>query len=246
LQQEAGRQDDRRAKQRQDDLVTGHSADKVTIAVNDEVKVSGLMIMPPGARACYVMAHGAGGGMKHPFMEAMAAGFSARGIASLRYQFSYMALGGRRPDPPALAQATVRAAVDKALERAPGMPLFAGGKSFGGRMTSQAQAEVPLPGVKGLVFLGFPLHPAGKPSVQRGQHLFGVQVPMLFLQGTRDQLADLDLLKPLVKRLGQGAVLNVFHDADHSFHVPVRSGVNDAEIRDQIADSIAAWVGENC
>ena len=113
-------------------------------------------------------------------------------------------------------------------------------------MTSQAQAEVPLPGVKGLVFLGFPLHPAGKPSVQRGQHLFGVQVPMLFLQGTRDQLADLDLLKPLVKRLGQGAVLNVFHDADHSFHVPVRSGVNDAEIRDQIADSIAAWVGENC
>jgi predicted alpha/beta-hydrolase family hydrolase len=218
----------------------------VTIAVNDEVKVSGLVTMPPGARACYVMAHGAGAGMTHPFMEAMAAGLSARGIASLRYQFPYMELGGRRPDPPALAQATVRGAVDKARERAPGMPLFAGGKSFGGRMTSQAQAEVPLPGVKGLVFLGFPLHPAGKPSAQRGQHLFGVQVPMLFLQGTRDQLANLDLLKPLVKRLGQGAVLNVFPDADHSFHVPVRSGLNDAEVRDQIADSIAAWVGENC
>jgi hypothetical protein len=164
----------------------------------------------------------------------------------LRYQFPYMERGGRRPDPPALAQATVRSAVAKALERAPGVPLIAGGKSFGGRMTSQAQADSPLPGVKGLVFLGFPLHPAGKPSDQRGQHLSGVQVPMLFLQGSRDQLADLGLLRPLVKRLGQGAVLKVFPDADHSFHVPARSGVSDAEIRDQVAGSIAAWVTENC
>jgi hypothetical protein len=220
--------------------------DKVTIAVDEGMKVSGLMIMPSGARACYVMAHGAGAGMTHSFMEAVAAGLSARGIASLRYQFPYMERGGRRPDPPALAQATVRSAVAKALERAPGVPLIAGGKSFGGRMTSQAQADSPLPGVKGLVFLGFPLHPAGKPSDQRGQHLSGVQVPMLFLQGSRDQLADLGLLRPLVKRLGQGAVLKVFPDADHSFHVPARSGVSDAEIRDQVAGSIAAWVTENC
>jgi uncharacterized protein len=226
--------------------MTRHHPDQVTIAVNDEVDVSGLMVTPPGARACYVMAHGAGAGMTHPFMEAMAAGLSACGIASLRYQFPYMELGGRRPDAPALAQATVRAAVVKAGELGPGVPLIAGGKSFGGRMTSQAQAEAPLPGVRGLVFLGFPLHPAGKPSVQRGQHLFSVQVPMLFLQGSRDQLADLGLLKPLLKRLGDGAVLKVFADADHSFHVPARGGGNDAQIRDRIADSIAAWVKETC
>jgi uncharacterized protein len=223
-----------------------HHADQVTIAVKDEVNVSGLMAAPPGARACYVMAHGAGAGMTHPFMEAMANGLAARGIASLRYQFPYMELGSRRPDAPALAQATVRAAVAKAGELAAGVPLIAGGKSFGGRMTSQAQAEAPLPGVRGLVFLGFPLHPAGKPSEQRGQHLFSVELPMLFLQGSRDQLADLSLLKPLVKRLGQSAVLQVFPDADHSFHVPARSGGNDAEVRDQMADSIAAWVEDIC
>ena len=226
--------------------MTRHHADQVRIAVNDEVNVSGLMVTLPGARACYVMAHGAGAGMTHPFMEAMAGGLAARGIASLRYQFPYMELGGRRPDRPALAQATVRAAVAKASELATGVPLVAGGKSFGGRMTSQAQAEAPLPGVRGLVFLGFPLHPAGKPSDQRGQHLFSVKVPMLFLQGSRDQLADLGLLNPLVKRLGQGAVLKLFPDADHSFHVPARSGGSDAQVRDQIADSIAAWVEETC
>ena len=226
--------------------MTRHEADQVTIAVNDEVTVSGLMVAPAGARACYVMAHGAGAGMAHPFMGAMAAGLAERGIASLRYQFPYMELGGRRPDAPALAQATVRAAVAKAGGLAVRVPLVAGGKSFGGRMTSQAQAEAPLPGVRGLVFLGFPLHPAGKPSDQRGQHLSRVEVPMLFLQGSRDQLADLSLLKPLVKRLGQSAVLQVFPDADHSFHVPARSGGNDAEVRDRIADGIAAWVEETC
>jgi predicted alpha/beta-hydrolase family hydrolase len=226
--------------------MTRHHADQVRIAVNDEVNVSGLMMRVPGARACYVMAHGAGAGMTHPFMEAMAGGLAVRGIASLRYQFPYMELGGRRPDRPALAQATVRAAVAKASELANGVPLFAGGKSFGGRMTSQAQAEAPLVSVRGLVFLGFPLHPAGKPSDQRGQHLFNVKVPMLFLQGSRDQLADLGLLNPLVKRLGQGAVLKLFPEADHSFHVPARSGGSDAQVRDQIADSIAAWVEETC
>jgi len=226
--------------------MTRHEADQVTIAVNDEVTVSGLMVAPAGARACYVMAHGAGAGMAHPFMGAMAAGLAERGIASLRYQFPYMELGGRRPDAPALAQAAVRAAVAKAGGLAVGVPLVAGGKSFGGRMTSQAQAEAPLPGVRGLVFLGFPLHPAGKPSDQRGQHLSRVEVPMLFLQGSRDQLADLSLLKPLVKRLGQSAVLQVFPDADHSFHVPARSGGNDAEVRDRLADGIAAWVEETC
>ncbi|HKG75724.1 MAG TPA: alpha/beta family hydrolase, partial [Aestuariivirgaceae bacterium] len=156
-----------------------------------------------------------------------------------------MELGSRRPDAPALAQATVRAAVAKAGELA-GIALIAGGKSFGGRMTSQAQAEAPLPGVRGLVFLGFPLHPAGKPSEQRGQHLFSVELPMLFLQGSRDQLADPSLLKPLVKRLGQSAVLQVFPDADHSFHVPARSGGNDAQVRGQMADSIAAWAEDIC
>jgi predicted alpha/beta-hydrolase family hydrolase len=226
--------------------MTRHPADQVTIGVTDEVSVSGLMAALPGARACYVMAHGAGAGMTHPFMEAMAGGLAARGIASLRYQFPFMELGSRRPDAPALAQATVRAAVAKAGELAAGVPLIAGGKSFGGRMTSQAQAEAPLPGVRGLVFLGFPLHPAGKPSDGRGQHLFSVELPMLFLQGSRDQLADLSLLKPLVKRLGQSAVLQVFPDADHSFHVPARSGGNDAEIRDRIADGIAAWVEDIC
>src|SRR5215208_528736 len=226
--------------------MTRHHADQVTIAVNDEVTVSGLMVAPAGARACYVMAHGAGAGMAHPFMEAMAAGLAERGIGSLRYQFPYMELGSRRPDAPALAQATVRAAVAKASKLAAGVPLIAGGKSFGGRMTAQAQAEAPLPGVRGLVFLGFPLHPAGKPSEQRGQHLFSVEVPMLFLQGSRDQLADLSLLRPLVMRLGQSAVLQVFPDADHSFHVPARSGGNDAEVRDRIADGIAAWVEETC
>jgi predicted alpha/beta-hydrolase family hydrolase len=223
--------------------VTQHSADKVTIAVNEALDVSGLMVTPAGARACYVMAHGAGAGMTNSFMEAVAVGLSARGIATLRYQFPYMERGGKRPDSPQLAQATVRAAVAKALKLAPRQPLIAGGKSFGGRMTSQAQAEAPLQGVRGLVFLGFPLHPAGKPSDQRGQHLFSVDVPMLFLQGSRDQLADLSLLKPLVNRLGQGAVLKVFPDADHSFHVPARGGVSDIQLRAKVLDSIQEWAG---
>jgi predicted alpha/beta-hydrolase family hydrolase len=215
----------------------------VSIPVDMGTPVSGLLQMPAQARACLVLAHGAGAGMTHPFMAAVATGLAQRGVGTLRYQFPYMERGSRRPDSPALAQATVRAAVAEAARRAPGLPLFAGGKSFGGRMTSQAQAAAPLPGVRGLVFLGFPLHPAGKPAQTRAQHLFDVQVPMLFLQGTRDKLAELDQLQPVCAGLGDRATLRLSADADHSFHVPARSGRTDAEVRGEMLDAVAAWVG---
>jgi hypothetical protein len=204
--------------------------------------VSGLLQAPPQARACTVLAHGAGAGMAHPSMAAVAGGLAERGIASLRYQFPYMEQGGKRPDPPKLAHAAVRAAVAEAQRLLPQLPLIAGGKSFGGRMTSQAQAASPLPGVRGLAFLGFPLHPAGRPSQERGEHLFDVQVPMLFLQGTRDTLAALDQLEPLCATLGKRATLKLFPDADHSFHVPARTGRNDAQVRDGMLDALAAWI----
>jgi uncharacterized protein len=204
--------------------------------------VSGLLQAPQRARACYVLAHGAGAGMTHPFMAAAAAGLAERGIATLRYQFPYMERGSKRPDPPKLAQATVRAAVAAAQASMPGLPLIAGGKSFGGRMTSQAQATAPLPGVRGLAFLGFPLHAAGRPSAERGEHLFAVQVPMLFLQGTRDTLAALDELQPLCKKLGKRATLKLFADADHSFHVPARSGRKDTEVFAELLDVLVDWV----
>ena len=213
----------------------------VTIMVDDARSVSALLLAPPQARACYVMAHGAGAGMAHPFMERVAAELGERGIATLRYQFPYMEQGGKRPDPPKLAQATVRAAVAEAGKLRPALALVAGGKSFGGRMTSQAQAASPLPGVQGLVFLGFPLHPAGRPSDERARHLLDVQVPMLFLQGTRDALADLTLLAPVTQRLGQRASLRLVNDADHSFHVPARSGRKDADVRREMLDALAAW-----
>ena len=213
----------------------------VAIAIDDAVRVSGLLLRPPAARACYIFAHGAGAGMAHAFMAAVASGLAERDIATLRYQFPYMERGARRPDPPALAQATVRAAAAYAATLTPALPGIAGGKSFGGRMTSQAQAASALPGVSGLVFLGFPLHPAGKPSDQRAAHLFDVQIPMLFLQGTRDALAELVLLQPLIKRLGPRASLQLFEEADHSFHVPARTGRKDAEIREEILDAFAAW-----
>lgn len=212
-----------------------------TIALADDVRVSGLLQTPPRARACYVMAHGAGAGMTHRFMTAAAAGLAERGIATLRYQFPYMERGSKRPDPPKLAHAAVRAAVAAALAALPRLPLIAGGKSFGGRMTSQAQAAAPLPGVRGLAFLGFPLHPAGRPSAERGEHLFGVQVPMLFLQGTRDTLAAVDELRPLCEKLGSRVTLKLFADADHSFHVPARSGRKDAEVFDELLDALTAW-----
>ena len=202
----------------------------------------GLLIAPPGASACFVFAHGAGAGMTHPFMAALADGLAERGIATLRYNFPYMEAGSKRPDAPKVAYAAVRAAVAEAAERMPRVPLFAGGKSFGGRMTSQAQAAHPLPGVKGLVFVGFPLHPAGKPSIERAAHLSDVRVPMLFLQGTRDELAALDLLRPVVDRLGGRARLETFEDADHSFHVPARTGRKDAEVRAAMLDTAARWM----
>jgi predicted alpha/beta-hydrolase family hydrolase len=218
------------------------SAEPLTIELDDAQRVSGLLVVPPGARTCYVLAHGAGAGMAHPFMAQVSAGLAERGIATLRYQFLYMERRAKRPDPPALAQAAVRAAVAEAARRLPEFVLVAGGKSFGGRMTSQAQAAAPLPGVRGLAFLGFPLHPAGKPSEERARHLFDVRVPMLFLQGSRDALADLALLRPVVERLGGHASLIVFEDADHFFHVPARSGRRDADVRREMLDALAAWI----
>jgi predicted alpha/beta-hydrolase family hydrolase len=218
------------------------TAQPVTIAVGEAHRVSGLLQTPPAARACYVIAHGAGAGMAHPFMAAIANGLAERGIATLRYQFPYMEQRSKRPDTPKLAQATVRAAVAEASHRIRELPLFAGGKSFGGRMTSQAQAEEPLAAVRGLIFVGFPLHPAGKPSDERAKHLFDVRIPMLFLQGTRDQLADLNLLQPLARRLGARATLKPFEDADHSFHVPARTGRKDPEVMDELADELARWI----
>jgi uncharacterized protein len=221
---------------------TPSATERVGIAVSEGLRVSGLLQAPPRARACYVLAHGAGAGMAHPFMAAVAAELALRGVASLRYQFPYMERGTKRPDPPQLAQATVRAAVVEAQRLVPDMPLFAGGKSFGGRMTSQAQAAAPLPGVRGLIFLGFPLHPAGRPSADRAKHLFDVRIPMLFLQGSRDALAALDELRPVCKALGARATLQVFADADHSFHVPARSGRNDAQVRSEMLDALASWI----
>jgi predicted alpha/beta-hydrolase family hydrolase len=213
--------------------------ESLTLRVDDANTVSGLLLAPSQARACYVLAHGAGAGMFHPFMEAVARELAQRGIATLRYQFPYMEQGGKRPDPPKLVHATVRAAVGQAGQLMPTLPLVAGGKSFGGRMTSQTQAASALPGVRGLVFLGFPLHPAGRPSEERAVHLFHVEVPMLFLQGTRDRLADLGLLERLMERLGTRASLRLVQDADHSFRVPARA---DAVVKREIMDTMAEWI----
>ncbi len=220
------------------------SPQSVVIGLDSNRRVSGLLQVPGDARACCVLAHGAGAGMRHPFMAGVADGLADRGIASLLYQFPYMERGSRRPDSPKTAQATVRAAVTEAARLAPGLDLVAGGKSYGGRMSSQAQADAPLPGVRGLVFLGFPLHPPGKPSVQRGEHLTAVKIPMLFLQGTRDGFADPALLQPLVESLGKRAALRPFDDADHSFHVPARTGRKDADVQRELLDAMAEWVGQ--
>jgi len=217
------------------------NAQRVVIESGRAGPVSGLLIRPPEARACFVFAHGAGAGMTHPFMETFATGLDARGIATLRYQFPYMEKGSKRPDPPAVAQAAVRAAVAEAGKCVPGLVLIAGGKSFGGRMTSQAQASAPLRGVRGLTFLGFPLHPAGKPASDRALHLSDIQIPMLFLQGTRDSLAEAKLLKPVVADLGALASLHPVEGADHSFHVLARSGRSNLEVMNEILDTFAAW-----
>jgi predicted alpha/beta-hydrolase family hydrolase len=218
------------------------STQQINFQVGDHGTVSGLVQSPPDPFACYVFAHGAGAGMGHSFMGAVSEGLAARGIATLRYQFPSMELGKKRPDPPPVAHAAVRAAVAQAVQRFGALPLFAGGKSFGGRMTSQAQALDPLPGVKGLVFVGFPLHPAGTPSTVRAEHLAEVRVPMLFVQGTRDELADLARIRDVVSKLGASATLMEIAEADHAFHVLRRSGRSDEEVLAEILDGMTAWM----
>jgi hypothetical protein len=218
------------------------SGEPHTLTVNGNARVSALLNLPSGARACYVLAPGAGAGMHHPFMSAVADELAALGVATLRYQFPYMERRARRPDPPPVCHATVRAAVAAAAHLAPTLPLVAGGRSFGGRMTSQAQALEALAGVRGLAFLSFPLHPAGAPGDTRAQHLARVYIPMLFLQGTRDALAERARLEALVARLGERATLSLVEDADHSFHVPSSSGRKDAEVRSTLLRVLAAWM----
>ena len=213
------------------------------ILVTEAISVSGLWQCAPESKACLVLAHGAGAGMHHPFLAGVANELEGLGIATLRYQFPYMEHHGKRPDPPALCHATVRAAVAAALRLSPSLPLFAGGKSFGGRMTSQAQAASPLADVRGLVFLGFPLHPPKQPSETRAQHLFEVMIPLLFLQGTRDTFAELSLLRPLVTRLGGRATLTLIQDADHSFHVPARTGRTHAQVQTEMLHALSSWTG---
>jgi predicted alpha/beta-hydrolase family hydrolase len=218
------------------------SAEELKVQVGERVgEVSALLLKPPDAQLLYVLAHGAGAGMRHPFLESIAARLAERGVATLRYQFPYVERQARRPDPPEIAAATVRAAVEAAGRAAPGLPLVAGGKSFGGRMTSPAAAAAPLPGVRGLVFLGFPLHPPGRPGTTRAEHLDRVSVPMLFLQGTRDAFADLKLLQTVLKRLGQRATLQLVDGGDHSFRVLKRSGGAEVDVLDELAVAIVDW-----
>ena len=214
----------------------------LTIRLSESETISALLLRPQNARACYVFAHGAGAGMHHSFMSSVSSGLAERGIATLRYQFPFMERGSKRPDPPAVAHAAVRAAVRNAHRLLPDLPLFAGGKSFGGRMTSQAHAAAALPQIRGLIFVGFPLHPARKPSLQRAAHLAQVGCPMLFLQGTRDELAAVDLIRSVTAELGERATLQWFADADHSFHVPARSGQTDQQVLDSLCDAISAWI----
>ncbi len=219
----------------------GIRAEERRIRVEAGVEVSGLLLVPVGASSLYVLAHGAGAGMRHAFMEAIAQRLATRGVATLRYQFPYTERGERRIDPEPRLLATVRAAVAAGREAAGPLPLVAGGKSMGGRMTSRAAAQEPLPGVSGLAFLGFPLHPAGQPGITRAAHLAQVQLPMLFLQGTRDALADLGLLEPVVEKLGDRATLHLIEAADHMFHVLKRSGRTDEQVLDELASTLSAW-----
>lgn len=220
-------------------------AKSVPIKLADGASVSALWDRPKGATAALVLAHGAGAGMAHKAMAATADGLAERRIATLRYNFLYMERGSKRPDAPALAHTAVRAAVAEAAMLAPDLPLFAGGRSFGGRMTSQAQAGEPLANVRGLIFFAFPLHPAGKPSINRADHLASVKLPMLFLQGTRDELGQLDLLKATVAALGERASLKLFEDADHSFHVPAKTGRKDAEVMAELLDTARDWMSRH-
>jgi predicted alpha/beta-hydrolase family hydrolase len=216
-------------------------ATPLAIRVDDERTVSGLLTLPKGARAIYVLAHGAGAGMAHPFLAKFATLLAERGIATLRYQFPYMEAGSRRPDKPQIAEAAVRAAVAEAARLK--LPMIAGGKSFGGRMTSQAEAHGAMD-VAGLAFLGFPLHPPGAPATTRADHLADVKVPMLFLQGTKDEFAGLDLLEPVVAKLGKRAKLHLIAEANHSFHVPAKTGRKDADVMVELADTLVSWIAK--
>jgi hypothetical protein len=219
------------------------TARDIVIPLGDS-SVSGLLLVPDAARACYVMAHGAGAGMRHVFLEAVAAALAARGIATLRYQFPYMEQGRGRPDSPAVAMATVRAAIGVAESELPGMALFAGGKSFGGRMTSEHASREAVPGLLGLTFLGFPLHAPKKPDVKRATHLYQVRIPMLFLQGTRDDLAEMGRMRSVCADLGSLATLHEVEGADHSFHVLKRSGRTDAQVLDELCDTMRRWMSQ--
>jgi predicted alpha/beta-hydrolase family hydrolase len=217
------------------------NAEQIAIQIGGE-QVSGLFLRPPDSRALYLFAHGAGAGMSHRTMDSNARGFADRGVATLRYQFPYIEKGSRRPDPPRVAHAAVRAAAAKALELAPDLPLFAGGRSFGGRMTSQAQAIEPLPQARGLAFLAFPLHPAGKPGTERADHLARVGVPMLFVSGNKDALAEPGLLKGVVERLGERATLHLVNAADHSFRAAAKSGRTADQAEAEALDAVANWI----
>ena len=221
-----------------------HTVTPLRITLSSGSVISAVLRQPEGPQACYVFAHGAGAGMNHPFMADMAAALEERGIATLRFQFPYMEQGSKRPDNPAVAQEAIRACVAEAASRLPNVPLFAGGKSFGGRMSSQAQAHGPLEGVRGLIFVGFPLHLAGKPATERAAHLAEVTLPMLFMQGTRDTLADLQLIRQTTDALGPRATLRVIEGGDHSFHVLARSGRSDIEVMEELADTTARWIGK--
>jgi len=217
------------------------AAELIKIPVDGTDRVTALWQTAARAKACFILAHGAGAGMRHPLLESFATQLATLRIASLRYQFLYMERGSKRPDPPKLCHTVVRAACAEAARRT-SVPLIAGGRSFGGRMTSQAQAESPLPGVRGLAFLAFPLHPAKRPANERAQHLFDVRIPMLFLQGTRDELAEMQLLAPLLAKLGSGTSSKLIEAADHSFHVPARSGRNDASVLAELVATVSDWV----
>jgi predicted alpha/beta-hydrolase family hydrolase len=222
--------------------VTASILQRLTIPVSGTVNVSGLWQCPRHCNAALILAHGAGAGMEHPFMASVANELALLGLATLRYQFPYMENQRKRPDPPVLCHATVRAAVAAAHEQSASLPIFAGGKSFGGRMTSQAQAVTPLPGVRGIIFLGFPLHPPKQPSDERAQHLSRIKIPLLFLQGTRDTFAEMTLLQPLIRNLGTSASLTLIEDADHSFHVPAKTGRSSAEVQSAMLNALAGWM----
>jgi uncharacterized protein len=220
-----------------------YKAEEIKLTAADKVgKVSGLLLLPKGAQALLVLAHGAGAGMQHKFMEETAQKLADHSVGTLRYQFPYMEKETKRPDSAAVLTATVRAAVAFAIDRAGDLPLFAGGKSMGGRMTSLAAAKEPLDGVRGLIYFGFPLHAAGKPSADRGQHLFDIKLPMLFLQGSRDALADLKMLKPLCARLGKRVELFVIEGGDHSFHLLKSSGRPDDQALAEVMAKTSSWI----